>query len=151
MGCELGNHSYSHPAFTSLSVSSMKNQVSSTNKKIREACGQLPTVFRLPYGDGYNNSTVLNTLGLPSIYWSVDTRDWANTGNSQHTVNAVLGSVKSGDIILMHDIHAATVRACETIIPALKKKGYQLVTVSQLAKYKGKTNLRKGKTYMKFR
>lgn len=151
MGCELGNHSYSHPAFTTLSVSSMKSQVSSTNKKIREACGRLPTVFRLPYGDGYNNRTVLNTLGLPSIYWSVDTRDWANTGNSQHTINAVLGSVKNGDIILMHDIHAATVKACETIIPTLKKRGYQLVTVSQLAKYKGKTNLRNGKTYMKFR
>lgn len=151
MGCELGNHSYSHPAFTTLSVSSMKNEVNSTNKKIREASGKLPTVFRLPYGDGHNSQTVLNALGLPSIYWSVDTRDWANTGNSQHTVNAVLNSVKDGDIILMHDIHLSTVKACETIIPALKKRGYQLVTVSQLAKYKGKTTLRKGKTYMGFR
>ncbi len=151
MGCELGNHSYSHPAFTTLSVSSMKNQVNTTNKKIQEASGKLPTLFRLPYGDGHNNHTVLNALGLPSIYWSVDTRDWANTGNSQHTVNAVLNSVKSGDIILMHDIHLSTVKACEIIIPALKKRGYQLVTVSQLAKYKGKTTLRKGKTYTGFR
>lgn len=151
MGCELGNHSYSHPAFTSLSVSSMKSQVSKTNQKIQAASGQLPTVFRLPYGDGWNNKTVLNTLGLPSIYWSVDTRDWANTGNSQHTVNAVLNNVKSGDIVLMHDIHLSTVQACEKIIPALKKRGYQLVTVSQLAKYKGKTTLKTGKTYMKFR
>ena len=151
MGCELGNHSYSHPAFTTLSVSSMKSQVNKTNKKIQNASGQLPTVFRLPYGDGWNNKTVLNTLGLPSIYWSIDTMDWANTGNSQHTVNAVLNHVRSGDIVLMHDIHYATVKACERIIPALKKRGYQMVTVSQLAKYKGKTTLRKGKTYMKFR
>lgn len=151
MGCELGNHSYSHPAFTTLSVSSMKNQVNSASKKIQEASGKLPTVFRLPYGDGCNNRTVLNALGLPSIYWSIDTRDWANTGNSQHTVNEVLNHVKNGDIILMHDIHLSTVKACETIIPALKKRGYQLVTVSQLAKYKGKTALKKGKTYREFR
>lgn len=151
MGCELGNHSYSHPAFTTLSVAGMKSQVNNTNKKIKEASGQYPTVFRLPYGDGWNNGTVLNTLGLPSIYWSLDTRDWANTGSSSHTVNEVLNYVKSGDIVLMHDIHSATVQACEKIIPALKKRGYQMVTVSQLAKYKGKKNLRAGKTYMNFR
>lgn len=151
LGCELGNHSYSHPAFTRLSVSSMKYQVNTTNKKIKAACGAMPTVFRLPYGDGYANRTVLNTLGLPSIYWSLDTRDWANTGSPQHTVNAVLNNVKSGDIILMHDIHYSTVKAAEKIIPALKKRGYQMVTVSQLAKYKGKTTLKKGKTYFKFR
>lgn len=151
MGCELGNHSYSHPAFTSLSVSSMKYQVNTTNQRIKDASGKMPTVFRLPYGDGYNNGTVLGTLGLPSIYWSIDTRDWANTGNPQHTVNEVLNNVRNGDIVLMHDIHLSTVQAAETIIPALKKRGYQLVTVSQLAQYKGKTNLRRGMTYFNFR
>ncbi|MDO5540204.1 MAG: polysaccharide deacetylase family protein [Eubacteriales bacterium] len=151
MGCELGNHSYSHPAFTSLSVSQMRSQVISTNNAIQNACGRKPTVFRLPYGDGASNSTVLSALGLPSIYWSIDTRDWANTGNSWHTVNAVLNNVRNGDIILMHDIHYATVSAAETIIPALKKRGYQMVTVSQLAKYKGKKTLRSGKTYYSFR
>lgn len=151
MGCELGNHSYSHPAFTSLSYSSRRSQVTQTNNNIYKACGKYPTVFRLPYGDGHNNSSVLSSLGLPSIYWSLDTRDWANTGNPQHTVNAVLNSVKNGDIVLMHDIHRSTVEAAETIIPALKKRGFQMVTVSQLAKYKGKTTLKSGKTYYNFK
>lgn len=148
--CELGNHSYDHANLVNLSVSSIKWEMSQTNQKIKEACGQKPTVARLPYGSGNENRTVLNALGLPSIYWSLDTRDWANTGNPQHTVNAVLGSVKNGDIILMHDIHASSVQAAETIIPALKRRGYQLVTVSELAKYKGKTALHTGKTYYKF-
>lgn len=150
MGCELGNHSYSHPAFTTLSAASRASQVSMTNKNIYDAAGKYPTLFRLPYGDGHSNSSVLNALGLPSIYWSVDTRDWANTGNPQHTINAVLNSVKNGDIILMHDIHRSTVTAAETIIPELKRRGYQMVTVSQLAKYKGKTTLQTGKTYYNF-
>ncbi len=151
MGCELGNHSYDHSSFTSLSVSAMKYQVNTTNQKIKDASGKLPTLFRLPYGAGYNNSTVLGTLGLPSIYWSIDTRDWANIGNPQHTVNEVLNYVKSGDIVLMHDIHLSTVQAAEKIIPELKKRGYQLVTVSQLAKYKGKTSLHSGTTYFSFK
>lgn len=151
MGCELGAHSYDHPAFTRLSIAQMRSQVSRTGNAIYNACGRRPTVFRLPYGDGASNSTVLSTLGLPSIYWSVDTRDWANTGSSQHTVNEVLNNVRNGDIILMHDIHNATVNAAERIIPALKSRGYQMVTVSQLAKYKGGTTLRAGKTYYSFR
>lgn len=89
-------------------------------------------------------------FGFPSIYWSIDTRDWANTGNPQHTVSEVLNHVQNGDIILMHDIHYSSVTAAETIIPALQKRGYQLVTVSQLAQYKGKTKLKAGNTYRKF-
>lgn len=150
LGCELGNHSYSHPRMSSLSDAGRRSEVSRTSNNIRSAAGANPTVFRLPYGDGASNGAVLSSLGLPSIYWSVDTRDWANTGNPQHTVNAVLNNVKNGDIILMHDIHKSTVIAAETIIPTLKKRGYQLVTVSQLAQYKGKTTLHSGKTYYNF-
>lgn len=150
MGCELGNHSYSHPTFSSLSNASIYSQVSKTAQNIKAASGKEPTVFRLPYGDGSSNSRVLGALGLPSIYWSIDTRDWANTGSPQHTISSVLNNVKSGDIILMHDIHYSTVVASETIIPTLKKRGFQLVTVSQLAKYKGKTTLKTGVTYRRF-
>ena len=149
--CELGNHSFDHANLTQISTAAVQSEMTRTSQKIKAACGKVPTVARLPYGAGNNNSSVLNALGLPSIYWSIDTRDWANTGNPQHTVNEVLNNVQDGDIILMHDIHQSSVQAAETIIPALKKKGYQLVTVSELAKYKGKTSLRTGKTYYNFR
>ena len=148
--CELGNHSWSHPRMTSLSAAQISSQITSTSNAIYNACSSYPTVCRLPYGDGAQTTAVLTSLGLPSIYWSLDTRDWANTGNPQHTVNAVLNSVKNGDIVLMHDIHSASVTAAKTIIPALINKGYQLVTVSQLARYKGKTSLAAGHTYYRF-
>lgn len=150
IGCELGNHSYSHPAFTLISAAARASEVLRTKSNIYAAAGQYPTVFRLPYGDGYANASVLGSLGLPSIYWSIDTRDWANTGNPQHTVDAVLNGVRNGSIILMHDIHYSSVVAAERIIPELKRRGYQMVTVSQLAKYKGKTTMRAGRTYFNF-
>ena len=46
----------------------------------------------------------------------------------------------------MHDIHLPTVEAAERIIPMLRQKGYQLVTVSELAKYK-KKKLQAGSVY----
>ncbi|MBQ0001448.1 MAG: polysaccharide deacetylase family protein [Clostridiales bacterium] len=149
--CELGNHSYSHTALDTLSNSGISSEISRTNAAVKAACGHTPTVARLPYGSGHNNSRVLGALGLPSIYWSIDTRDWANTGNPQSTINAVLGQVQNGDIVLMHDLHSSTVQACKTIIPSLKSRGYQMVTVSELAKYKGKTSLHTGRTYYSFR
>ncbi len=151
MGCELGAHSYDHTSYTSLSSSGISADVNRTVTNIRNAAGRGPTVFRLPYGNGHSTSWVLSALGLPSIYWSIDPRDWANTGNPSHTVNEVLNNVRNGDIVLMHDIHYSTIVAAEQIIPALKQRGYQLVTVSQLAKYKGKTTLYPGKTYYHFR
>lgn len=148
--CELGNHSDSHANMTSLGAAGVRAQFAACSKKIRDACGHSPTVCRLPYGSGHNVGWVLASTGLPSIYWSVDTRDWANTGNAQHTVNAALNGARNGAIILMHDIHRASVQAALKIIPALISKGYQLVTVSELARYKGRINLKAGRTYYNF-
>ena len=40
----------------------------------------------------------------------------------------------SGGIVLMHDGYTATVEALKRLLPDLKAKGYQVVSVSALAK-----------------
>ena len=149
-GCELGNHSLTHTSMTTLSLAEIESEFSTTSRNIYSVCGRYPTVARLPYGDGHGSSAILNAIGLPSIYWSLDTEDWRNTGSSIATINAVMDNVKSGDIILMHDLYQATISAVETIIPALQERGFQLVTVSELARYKGNTTLAVGRTYYGF-
>jgi peptidoglycan/xylan/chitin deacetylase (PgdA/CDA1 family) len=49
----------------------------------------------------------------------------------------------------MHDIHYPTMQAALEIIPKLKSKGIQMVTVSELAKYRGIT-MKKGTVYYSF-
>ena len=149
-GCELGNHSMTHAAMTTLSYAQIQAEFSQTSQNIYSAAGQYPTVGRLPYGDGYNNSSVLSAMGLPSIYWSLDTEDWNNKTNPQSTINAVLNTVKSGDIVLMHDLYEATATAVDTIVPALVERGFQLVTVSELARYRKNITLTTGVTYFNF-
>ena len=43
-----------------------------------------------------------------------------------------MSQVKSGDIVLMHDIYENTYEAAKIIIERLHEEGYQLVTVSEL-------------------
>ncbi len=50
----------------------------------------------------------------------------------------------------MHGIYDSTADAVAKLVPELINKGYQLVTVSEMAKYKGIT-LKPGKVYLNFR
>ena len=147
LGCEIGNHSYSHPDLTTLSASSVAEQVNRTNQYIFDAIGTYATITRTP-GGSYN-STVCSAVNSPIILWSLDTVDW-KTRNTQLTVTTVLNNVRDGDIVLMHDIHKPTVAAAEILIPELVRRGYQLVTVSEMAQYRG-VDLENGKVYYSFR
>ena len=64
-------------------------------------------------------------------------------------MDKVLGSVRDGDIVLMHELYSQTGDAALQIIPALVERGYQLVTVSERAQYRG--GLENGKLYYSFR
>lgn len=143
LGCEIGNHSWSHPALSSISVSAMQKQISDTDKAIEKVIGVKPTLLRPPYGAV--DSEVKRYAGKPLIHWSIDTRDWA-TQSSSRTISSVLNNVRDGSIILMHDIYSATRNAAVSLIPTLVKKGYQLVTISELAEYRG-LDLKNGTIY----
>ena len=134
MGCEIGNHTYEHKSLPNLSETEVKRQISKTNKEVKKAIGEKPVIMR-PTG-GATNTNIKKWVGMPSIIWSVDTLDW-KTRNADSTRRAVLNRVKDGDIVLMHDLYSATATASETIISELVRRGYQLVTVSELAECRG--------------
>lgn len=96
---------------------------------------------------GATSSNIKSWVGMPSIIWSIDTLDW-KTRDSASTQKAVLNHVKDGDIVLMHDLYKATATASQTIIPELIRRGYQLVTVSELAECRG--GMKQNKSYSKF-
>lgn len=146
LGCEIGNHSYSHPQLSKLGADAVKNQIGSTNDLLKGVTGTDATVMRPPYGD-YAGQAAAN-VGLPIILWNVDTLDW-KTRDTQQTIANVKTWADDGDIVLMHDIHKPTVDAAAELIPYLIGEGYQLVTVSELAEARGIT-LEPGKAYTDF-
>lgn len=145
LGCEIGNHSWSHPNLASVSVKTMKNEIDKTDAAIKKVIGKKSALLRPPYGAV--DSDVKQYAGKPLIHWSIDTLDWS-TRNSSKTISAVLNNVRDGSIVLMHDLYAATRTAAVSLIPKLISRGYQLVTVSEMAAYRGIT-LKNGSIYYK--
>ena len=132
---------------TKLDAAGIQKEIQTTTDAIAKATGgKKPTVMRPPFGAV--NETVKQTVGLPIIMWSVDTLDW-KTRNTQATIDSVLKNAKDGSVILMHDIHKPSVDAAVQLIPKLIEKGYQLVTVSELAEARG-IHLENGVKYSQF-
>ena len=134
IGCEVANHSWDHADLTGLSDRGVRSELTKTNKAIAKIIGVEPEIFRPPYGS-YNDS-VLNASKMPAILWTVDTMDWSS--RDEKAVFKIIKKQKNldGKIILMHSIYGSTAKATEKIVPYLLDKGYQLVTVSELIKYK---------------
>lgn len=145
MGCEIGNHTWDHPVLTGLTAKQVKRQLAKTNAAIKKACGAEPTLFRPSYGE--TNSKINKMSGLPVIMWNVDTLDWQSRNAKKVFKEVKRNKNLDGDIILMHSIYDSTAKATELIIPYLKKKGYQFVTVSELIKYRYDEEPHKGKEY----
>lgn len=146
LGCEYGNHTMSHADLTKLQKKDIKKQIDRTDAQLKKIVGKKTTLIRPPYGAV--NKTLRETAEKPLILWSMDTLDWKKK-DAKKVRNYIKKYVEDGEIILVHDIHKTTVDAMEKVIPELIKKGYQLVTVSELAKARG-TTLKAGTKYFSF-
>lgn len=145
-GFEIGNHTYNHIDLAKASKQTIKSQIGKTNTIVKKYTGSKPTLIRPPYG-AYNQ-LVRQTAKKPLVLWSIDTLDW-KTHSVTQTVNTTMKNVKDGDIILEHEIYGPSVKAAKILVKKLQKKGYQFVTVSELAKYKG-VKLKNGIGYGSF-
>ena len=146
-GHEVANHTMNHKYLQKLGAAEIQSQVTKANDTIEAACGVRPKLLRLPGGN--HNATVVANTHMPMIQWNIDTLDW-KTKNADKTVAAVLNHVKDGDIVLMHELYSQSGDAALRIIPELHKRGYQMVTVSEMAAAKGHS-LQAGKLYSSFK
>lgn len=137
-GHVIGNHTYWHPNLVKLNPGRIRKEVLQTEKVLNEVIGFHPHLFRAPYGS-LNEHVIaeLEKLDYAVIGWSIDTLDWKSLTAKEIQKN-VYDFLHPGAIILMHsgghwtqDL-SGTVEALKVIIPQLKKKGMQFVTVPQL-------------------
>lgn len=132
-GHEIGSHTWSHPALTKLSDAKVQEEIEKTSSAILEATGKKPTLLRPPYGtiNPHLSKMIEQEDGLTIVLWSVDPLDWKSPGASVVAQRLITGA-KPGAITLSHDIKPGTIKAIPQVIDALKAKGYQFVTVSEL-------------------
>ena len=131
-GHTVANHSNSHPNLTELPPDEACGEYLACSAIIRDTLGTEVRFCRPP--GGRTNASVEEAgrrAELMTVYWTVNSRDY--TGLSpERIVRRVLGSVRPGGIVLMHDGVDATIRAIPEIVRELRKRGYRFVTLDEL-------------------
>lgn len=133
LGCELGNHTYSHERY---GKNVTADDIKKCNETIKQKIGQYPTIFRCT--GGMMSKTIREECckeGMPIAYWSIDTEDWKSK-NPDLIYKKVVDNVYDGSIILMHDIYPTTAKAVKRIVPYLIEQGYQVVGVTEMLQAK---------------
>ncbi len=128
-GHVIGNHSWSHPVLSKLSLDEAKKQITDTEDALTKVLGSSSKLMRPPYGAITDD--IRNSLDLSFIMWDVDSLDWKSK-NEASILTEIQRQVKNGSIILMHDIHVETVNALPKVIDYLKEQGYEFVTVPEM-------------------
>ncbi|MFD8543680.1 polysaccharide deacetylase family protein [Streptomyces sp. NPDC059649] len=131
-GHELANHTWSHQILTEIEPAEAKRELSRVQEAVHKITGKTPTLMRPPQGRTDETvSEVSKDLGLAQVLWSVTAKDY-RTNDSALITERVLEQTERDGIILLHDIYRGTVPAVPGILKELKKRGYTIVTVSQL-------------------
>ena len=131
MGCELGNHSFTHTMMSHLDETQVKEEIEATSDMIEKITGKRPVLFRPPY---------INVK--PEMYDWIDLtficgkgcNDWMEVFGKDYRFQGILDNAEPGAIYLLHDYdgNEATVEALDEAIPILKEQGYTFVTISQM-------------------
>jgi peptidoglycan/xylan/chitin deacetylase (PgdA/CDA1 family) len=128
-GDEIGDHTMNHVEFPGYA------QIAGAAHRIERYTGFRPCLFRPP-GGAVNSSVVATagSLGLKTIIWDVDPRDWSLPGSAEIYSN-IIGHTRPGSIVLMHDgggPRDETLAVLPRIIDTLRGEGYGFETVSEL-------------------
>ena len=142
-GNEVASHTYNHINIKKSSIEEVNENIKKTDDLFYNITGDYIKYIRPPYG-AYSKENLEN-VDYPLILWNLDTEDW-RYHDVDHIVNYVMDNVRDGSIILMHELYETSLQALEILLPKLYAEGYQVVSISELAKLQDKT-LESGHAY----
>jgi peptidoglycan/xylan/chitin deacetylase (PgdA/CDA1 family)/negative regulator of sigma E activity len=133
-GNEVGDHTYHHPNMVTVGDDVATNEIAAGAEEIDRTAGLRAHWFRPPGGD-YTAVVAADArrLGLGLAMWTTNSGDWTQPP-ARIVAERVLARAEPGAIVLMHNGTLTTVRALPAIIAELRRRGYALVTVSELAR-----------------
>jgi peptidoglycan/xylan/chitin deacetylase (PgdA/CDA1 family) len=137
-GHELANHTYSHPAFLSLSPDAMRAEIERCRDVIVRLTGYPGALFRpsgTDDGTAVPPDAVLDAAAQAGygtvLGFDVDPRDYTDPGTDA-VVRRTLAAVTSGSIVSLHFGHPGTVEAMPRILDGLEERNLTPVTASAL-------------------
>ena len=142
-GHQVGNHSFSHKNLKWEKRGTIEDEINKTTALIRSAGYQGRIDFRAPYLACFPRPyLVLRKMGMRCVGGSLTAQDWT-TQDPDIICDRVVSRAQHGSIIILHDgsrikqgessyeDRMGTVQAVDKIIPILKERGYQFLTISR--------------------
>jgi peptidoglycan/xylan/chitin deacetylase (PgdA/CDA1 family) len=128
----VGDHTFTHPLLTALPEGQAESEIVRAQSALARASGAPVFLFRPPYG-GHDAriDAIVREHGMLEILWTVDSADSLGADYAQIERN-VIGGLRPGAIVLMHENHGQTVRALLSIFAALRRKHLRAVSVPRL-------------------
>lgn len=134
-GHDIGIHSYGHNNFYLMSDEEVIEDLDNCAQLIDSIVGKKPYLVRPPYGNIKLDN--IQTSDYFFVNWNIDTLDWKQDDAAKIAQDA-LKDIKSGSIVLLHDIYQKSCDAAEIIIDELLAQGYRFVTISEFYDLNGR-------------
>ena len=121
-GHSVGNHTFDHRRLTSLDHTAALGEIDDSAEAIERATGVRPWLFRPPFGalDPWLERA-LRDRRQELVLWNVDVQDIKQSDPDEiaRSVEEQL-QYKHGGIVLLHDMHAPSVRAVASLLRSLE-------------------------------
>lgn len=136
MGCDIENHSWTHPAMPELTKEEMIEEYEKCDQAIIKITGKKPEFFRPPYIAV--NDLMHQVIPTPFIQGH-GCKDWEPDVSAEERIKMMEEGTKDGVLYLLHVMEGNinTLKALEYLIPKLRKEGYTFVTVPEMFRIKG--------------
>lgn len=131
-GHEIGCHSNTHPHVNKLSYEENVSEIKLCSEKIEKLSDMKVNLYRCPYGE-YNDTVIKSAIdnGYIPIQWNIDTLDYKGLTGKQMW-EKIEPKLENGSIILSHNGTEHTADSLKMLIENIKKKGYEIVKVSDI-------------------
>jgi peptidoglycan-N-acetylglucosamine deacetylase len=133
-GHEIGNHTYDHVDLTQIPPELIGYELDECDSAIRRASGYTSRFFRPP-GGNYDLNVIKEATrrSYTTTLWTDDPGDYAKPG-AEIVLRRTISGLESGAIVLLHDGIPETMDILPDLIKEARRRGYQFVTISELAK-----------------
>jgi peptidoglycan/xylan/chitin deacetylase (PgdA/CDA1 family) len=132
-GFEIANHTWDHSDLATMGTAEIRSELLRAQKAISAVTGNQAPYLRPP--SGATNSTVRQTagkLGYKVVLWTKSFADTSQAATPDRLYHNVVDTIRPGDIILCHWAGKDTYEAMKLILPELAKRGYKVVSLSEL-------------------
>lgn len=124
-GHGLGNHSYSHPDFSRLSLAGKMSEIDRTDRLLDGFDGIRHHGVRPPSG-AFSAALTLRLARERRrlMYWSYDSLDYQRRPPAELVAAMRAKPPRAGDVVLMHDDSDCCIRMLETLLPQWRAEGF---------------------------